>query len=408
VRLTNFRADADAAGRRIDISWEVHPDQGEILSDELPGVQVRRKLRDFEFPETEGDTDPFVIYDDTTFSADQSLPQAFQVDAGYRVIERVDADLVPGVDDPVRRRWVWTYLNDDGSIHHIRLRYADRGENENGGLEPGTVYYYQIAGDIVPTDENPARYRAIAQATAAHGSADRLYGLLPDIHQRYDERGELQRFVSIFGNQFDLLRSTAESLTTLHDVDTVDYRMLPQLAEWLGWDLNFGASIPIRRHEIKYATPLYRMTGTIPGCRIWAKRLTGWDADIKEFHRNVFFSNDLGNPDDESDHGSRTVDTSDPNLLANIGTVDDDLDYTYDTGETNDDWYAYKVVGIFVRPTEDETVATVTRKLANLKNNLSLFLPVNMRGVVVLDLDTVSTVGTDTLDLLNQTEDETG
>jgi hypothetical protein len=94
--------------------------------------------------------------------------------------------------------------------------------------------------------------------------------------------------------------------------------------------------------------------------------------------------------------------------MANIGTARDELDYTYDTGMTNDDWYAYKVVGIFVRPNEADTVALVKRKLANLMNNRELFLPVNMRGVVILDLDTVTSVGTDTLDLLSGSEDETG
>ena len=146
------------------------------------------------------------------------------------------------------------------------------------------------------------------------------------------ENGQLRRFVDLFGAGFDHLRSRADGLRDLHEVDTVDYRMLPHLAAWLGWDLSHDKPIPLQRHEIKYAAALYRITGTLPGSMIWVKRLTGWDARVKEFWRNVFFTNDLGNPDDPDDRGSRTLDTSDAGLLAGMGTFDDAVDYVSDSG----------------------------------------------------------------------------
>ena len=406
MRLLNFRADAHASGGRIDVSWEIYPEPGETLDGTVPVVQVRRKTRDFMYPPAV-DSDPFVIYDGATFSADRTLATRFEIEAGYRVTEVVEADEVDveGGTTLVPRRWTRTCF-DDGKIHHLLLRIADRGDGD-AGLTPGTVYYYQVFGDLVPTGGNMAPYRAVAQATASHGMGDQLYRLLPDIHQRYDEKGDLQRFLSLFGDQLDLMRSLAEGLLGLHDVDNCDYRILPLLADWIGWDLNFAAPIPIRRHEIKYAAALYRITGTEPGCRIWVKRLTGWDAWVKEFYRNVFFTNNLGNPDDPTDHGSRTVDTNNPELLANIRKRKDDLDYTYDTGTSDEDWYAYNVVGLFVRPAEGETVATALRKKANLVNNLSLFMPVNIRGIVILETDTTTDVRDETMDLLEGTTDET-
>jgi phage tail-like protein len=406
VRLLNFRADAHASGGRIDISWEIHPDPGETLDGTVPAVQVRRKTRDFVFPLAAPD-DPFLIYDGATFSTTHTLAPRFEVEAGFRVTEVVEADEKTAVGKTVLvpRRWIRTYRDEGGGIHHLRVRIADRGDGD-AGLMPGTVYYYQVFGELVPTNGNPAPYRATAPATADHALGEQLYRLLPNIHQRYDEHGELQRFVSIFGDQLDLMRSLAEGLPALHDVDNCDYRVLPLLAGWIGWNLNFAAPIPIRRHEIKYAAALYRITGTVPGCMIWVKRLTGWEARIKEFYRNVFFTNDLGNPDDPSDHGSRTVDTSNPDRLAHIGKFEDDLDYTYDTGTTDADRYAYNVVGIFVRPNAGETVNTVLRKRANLVNNLSLFLPVNIRGVVIIETDTTTEVRSETMDLLEGTDDE--
>ena len=64
---------------------------------------------------------------------------------------------------------------------------------------------------------------------------------------------------------------------------------------------------------------------------LWVKRLTGWDAQVKEFWRNVLFTNDLGNPDDPNDRGSRTVDTVGPGPLAASARCDDELDYVCDT-----------------------------------------------------------------------------
>jgi hypothetical protein len=113
-------------------------------------------------------------------------------------------------------------------------------------------------------------------------------------------------------------------------------------------------------------------------------RLTGWRCRVKEFYPNVFFSNDMGLLDRPDDFGSRTVDTSNAELLANISTPDDRLDYTYDTGTTDLDWYAYNVVGLFVYPDEDQSAADVARKRDRLKRNLSIFLPVNIRGVVIV------------------------
>ena len=405
MKLLNFRADAHASGGRIDISWEIRPESNEILNGAVPPVQVRRKIRDFMYP-SPVDGDPFLIYDGATFSAAQTLAPRFEIEDGYRITEVVDADEVVVEEETVLvpRRWIRTYF-DNGEIHHLHVRIADRGEN-NDGLTPGIVYYYQVFGEVIPSEGNIAPYCAGAQATADHSLDEQLFHLLPSVHQRYDEKGELREFLSLFGDQLDLMRSLAEGLLGLHDVDNCDYRFLPLLAEWIGWDLNFAAPIPIRRHEIKYAAALYRITGTIPGCMIWVKRLTGWEAHIKEFYRNVFFTNDLGNPDDPDDHGSRTVNTEDDILIANIGKYDDKIDYTYDTGTSDEDWYAYNVVGIFARPTEEETVSTVLDKKTNLVNTLYLFVPVNIRAVVIIETDTKTDTHGETMDLLGGSTDE--
>ncbi len=47
---------------------------------------------------------------------------------------------------------------------------------------------------------------------------------------------------------------------------------------------------------------------------------------------------------------SRTLDLSNAPMLAEMGTLEDHGHYTYDTGATNDDWYARGTVGIYLEP----------------------------------------------------------
>ena len=125
-----------------------------------------------------------------------------------------------------------------------------------------------------------------------------------------------------------------------------------------------------------------------------------------EFWRNVLFTNDLGNPDDPADRGSRTIDTADPALLAGIGTVDDSVDYTCETGTSQDDWYSLTTVGVFAKPEPEDDAASVAQKRGRILQNVGVFLPFNMRAVVVIETDTV--VATDDQNLgLTRAVDET-
>ena len=181
--------------------------------------------------------------------------------------------------------------------------------------------------------------------------------------------------------------------------------MLPHLASWLGWDLSHDKPIPLQRHEIKYAAALYRITGTLPGSTLWVKRLTGWDARVKEFWPNVFFTNDLGNPDNPGDRGSRTLDTSDKGLLDGMGTFDDAVDYVSDSGPGQDDWYSLTTVGVFAKPEPGDDATTVVQKRARILQNVEAFLPFNLRAVVVIETDTVPAVDDVTLGLTRAKDD---
>ncbi len=425
MKIAAFRADSDLVGRRIRIAWVFVLEGADTLAS-IPAVTLRRKTRDFEYP-TAGAADAFLVYSSAAFppaGSEVTEPFAWERrDGGLKVQTTVDSAraAISGQLVETLRITASTSFNSDGTPARRRIEVLDI--NGGAGLQPGTTYYYQIFSSLLAAVTDPSPYRSTATATESYRLGRRLYEMLPAINRRHDvvtypvaddaaaipeaatQAGQLRRFVDLFGVALDSLRSGAEGLKNLHDTEQVDYRRLPLLARWIGWDLSFSAGIPLQRHEIRYAPALYRITGTIPGCMIWVKRLTGWDSQIKEFYRNVFFTNNTGDPEVPGDQGSRTVDTSNAALLANMGKFADTASYTYDTGTADSDWYAYNVVGIFIAPPDSDTVAAISRKRGKLVNNLALFLPVNIRGVVILQLPATADSRTDAMDLLQGTKE---
>lgn len=360
MRIENFTAAADVVGLRVTVGWDVVLEGAETPAD-VPAITVRRKERDFAFP---ADDAAFVVYASTAFPPDGGT--VTEIDLGGRLLPDGGRALttaesvargVAGRDVEVLRRTRTTETGPDGRVSGRHETVLDPGP-DGAGLTARTTYYYEL---VIGADASTAgRPRAIATPTAAFGSGRLLYEQLPAVYRRHDvvsargsraagavpeaapDNGQLRRFLDVFGAGVDHLRGRADGLRDLRDVDNVDARLLPHLAAWLGWNLSRDLPIPQQRHEVRYAAHLYRITGTLPGCTVWGKRLTGWDVEVREMWRNVFVTNDLGNPDDPADHGSRTLDTSDAAALAARGTVDDAIDYTYDASP--DGRHAFPVV----------------------------------------------------------------
>ena len=77
----------------------------------------------------------------------------------------------------------------------------------------------------------------------------------------------------------------------LHDLDKVDSRLLPLLAQWIGWQIDHRLEVDVQRNDIRNAPHLYKSIGLIPTVEATVKRLVGWESRTKEFVHNVFRSN---------------------------------------------------------------------------------------------------------------------
>jgi phage tail-like protein len=399
MRVEGFNAVADIVGRRVKLSWDVVLDAGEGL-DKAPRITLRRKQRDFEFVAA---ASVGLVYDSAAFPASTTVTE---VDLGEtradglrtstlaRSVSRRTADVSVEVLRHTRA------ISFDAARRPVRYREEVVDVDQRAeGLVPGIACYYMLT--VQPPAPAPATVSyAVATPTEMHRSGKMMYELLPAIVRRHDvtkapvrntgsipeaprDSGQLRRFVDLFGTGLDHLRSRADGLRDLHEVDTVDHRMLEHLAATLGWDLAHDKSIPIQRHEIKYAAALYRVTGTLPGCLIWVRRLSGWDAEFKEMWRSVFFTNDVRNPLNPADNGSYTLDTTSRPRIDAMGTRADTVDYVCETGSASGVRYAMDRVAIFV--TTADVAADIDRKRARIINGAGLFLPFNLHPTVVVN-----------------------
>ncbi len=391
IKIKKFSAEPNPVGSQIDLSYEVYPyasikvDKLSELQEDALKVIIWRKENDFEFSIKHD-----VVYDYKVYKPSVTAPTILSQEKWFKVECREEEDTTTKL-----KRWIYTYYTKKTTIDHLKVVIADRGTEESR-LKSQISYYYQIIPRKSESCPSPAGCRTVAMATANYDSARTLYNWLPRIHRASDKKGELKKFLEIFASQFDLMRSFIEGLPNISDLDHCNYQLLPLYAQWIGWDLSFQSNIRLQRHEVRYAVDLYCRIGTIPGCELMVKRLSGWECRIKEFYKNIFFSNNIG---------SRSVDTSDSQLLRNIHTFEDSLHYTYDTGLGEDDWYAFNTVGLFVSLIESESYASIIGKKKKIKNNFDLFLPVNIRGVIIIEGLVVKDSYKEDFDLLGTMKD---
>jgi phage tail-like protein len=260
MRLQQIKAVPHPAGNRIDLAWR-HPDPSQFS-----GVRVvRREGTHPTSPRPASAREGIVVADTNPAS-----PQQGKVEVGQ-----------------------------DGLYHAADV-----------GLKGETVYYYALFPYAL--DQDPPVYqsdrhnRAAAMATAPYAMAGQMFELLPTIYHRYDtvlprpnavvpdadrHKGQLRRFLELPGSQLDQLYSLARAVLDLHDLEKVDGRLLPLLAQWIGWPTDYRLEVGAQRHEIRNAPHLYKAIGLIPTVEATVKRTLGLESRTKEFVHNVFRSN---------------------------------------------------------------------------------------------------------------------
>ncbi|MET8133679.1 phage tail protein [Streptomyces sp. NPDC005251] len=306
MRIDTFTASADLIGRRIWVRWAFTPDAGETVLD-APPVTVRRKTRDFAFPDTGA---PWLLHDSAAFPpapvpgalAVTDLPDSDAAAGARRVRERTVTvtETVAAVSREVLRLVTRTVFGADRAVLRLELDLLDVGGVGGGELDAGTPYYYELDS---PALGRPMR--AVATPGDVHGAHRTLYELIPEVYRRHDtvtrvpdaatgllpeagtNGGQLRRFVDVYGAAVDAIRSSADNLRGLRAVSDVDSRFLPLLSQWVGWDLTADTDVARQRNEIRTAPRLYDSVGTVPGLRSLVDFYTGWSTRVAEFSQHV-------------------------------------------------------------------------------------------------------------------------
>ncbi|MEU0431197.1 phage tail protein [Streptomyces sp. NPDC006290] len=306
MRIDTFTASADLIGRRIWVRWAFTPDAGETVLD-APPVTVRRKTRDFAFPDTGA---PWLLHDSAAFPpapvpgalAVTDLPDSDAAAGARRVRERTVTvtETVAAVSREVLRLVTRTVFGADRAVLRLELDLLDVGGFGGGELDAGTPYYYELDS---PALGRPMR--AVATPGDVHGAHRTLYELIPEVYRRHDtvtrvpdaatgllpeagtNGGQLRRFVDVYGAAVDAIRSSADNLRGLRAVSDVDSRFLPLLSQWVGWDLTADTDVARQRNEIRTAPRLYDSVGTVPGLRSLVDFYTGWSTRVAEFSQHV-------------------------------------------------------------------------------------------------------------------------
>lgn len=321
LRLESIKAVPHPAGNRVDLRWfnpEPHI---------FPGVRVMR--REATYPTSPGiNKDKVADVESTPLfpinsSFENDLDNKFLSTQLTNAFVARQIVLSPQAVVSVKKpgnRWLIT----DGERMYLIVKVSgaldvyplDVSSAADEGLRAEVVYYYAffpykkdstaLTGRIYIYDH---KNRVSAMATGPYDFAGQMHRMLPTVYHRYDtvlppeksrgkvseedmKRGQLRRFLDLPGSQLDQLYSFAAAALDFQNIHRVDGKLLPLLAQWIGWDTDYNLELAAQRIELGNAPAMYQTTGTIPNIEAAVvKCISGWKTGTKEFVHNIFLSN---------------------------------------------------------------------------------------------------------------------
>jgi phage tail-like protein len=252
----------------------------------------------------------------------------------------------------------------------------------DSSIKEGRYYYYKIF--FLTNDATPAWVSTDSAAIKCfalkdYGYAETLYNLLPSVYREYDEKldeivpgtsaKELYKFLQIFAEGFSDVRVRYDFLSKAYNISELPSQYLKDMCSMLGWPYEKALGDLLIRRQLSTALWLYRKKGTRVGIETLCEVITGWDAAVKEFGLSIFYWYD-GIMLDDDPNLSLTLDTTDIDLVAQMGSPTDTVKYLYSyesgTGGTLTEFKVY--LGIQEDVRQD-------MKLSRLRAHLDLYKP---------------------------------
>ena len=220
----------------------------------------------------------------------------------------VATDVGDGQKMEILRRTQATIYDAPGAPVARRVELIELG-GAPGALKPGVAYYYQLFSPSLPPGADMTPYgaerssatasRSIAGSTincrrstgATTPSPDRASPAPNTCPRPFSAAANCGVSSICSGIAMDALRSSADGLDILKDIDAAPASLLAHLANAIGWDLEVDIPTAQLRNEIKSATRYYNTVGTNPGLRSLVGRYTGWYAQVAEVYQNIARAN---------------------------------------------------------------------------------------------------------------------
>jgi hypothetical protein len=268
--VSNVIAKTNLLGYAVDIEWQNPPASDFGVGASMIGIRIVRRQRTFPVSVDDGD----VVYP-LNYSA--TGPQF-----GPPVSRFSDRDLKPLF------RYYYTIFTVDNANNfyfddssHVSALAADDYPIEGENLVER--FYKMLPGvhqlhDTLSNSELALLSPAVVNA---------LNALPPRLHGR----GPLWRFLHATAAPLNVMRSSAEALRQLRDIDVVPPEFLPAMAHWLNWDLSRTLPVYAQRNEIRVAPRLYKSVGSVPNLRAIVNRYTTWYSQAAEFAQHITRSN---------------------------------------------------------------------------------------------------------------------
>lgn len=169
----------------------------------------------------------------------------------------------------------------DGTVLLEVAAGSDPGTYLDTPVETLRFYYYSLFLQVAADEWVRAGDQPILMPQD-YGYSSRLYELVPGVFSddggivSHEGEGRLEVFLSLFGDQLNIIRSELESLLWVHDAERMAGGLLPYLADQLGFPYEAELGMELMRQQIINAVYLYKTKGTQPGIEGAASVLSGW------------------------------------------------------------------------------------------------------------------------------------
>ena len=232
-----------------------------------------------------------------------------------------------------------------------------------------------------------------------------LLKYLPAAYQEDPEsRAFLEKFLGVFGSQLDESERLISDIPSYFDPLAIDRPEMPDgilshekttswLAGWLSLELYELLGNERNKEYLLKATDFYKRKGTPEGLADLVAFLTGRKTSsacvVKEYINNVFRSYGMEHCSESNKsldctklkrQWSRTLNTDDPALLADMRTVKDRVHYTLDSSEKG--LYSPHSIGLYITVSSEESLKIDDVYQKQLLKIIESFLPAFMKVTI--------------------------